>query len=125
MSTKPPPSFAGSSLAKLTVEERLNRLESHFKVTDDGVYITSDKKLVLKGVTIEIQGAATVVMKGGATVEVAGGATLMLQGGASAFLKAGIVKLNNGTQPVAFSGSRVVSMGPFGKVDQGNATVLV
>jgi hypothetical protein len=110
----------------MTIEQRLARLEEAFKVTDDGVFIKSPKKLVLKGTTIEIEGAATVVMKGGASVEVNGGATLTLQGGAAAFLKAGIVKLNNGSRPVAYSGSLVVPQAPpFAKVDHGNATVLV
>jgi len=139
MSTKPPPSTSdlvaaarAASLAKaasastLSLEQRLANLEKAIKVTDDGVFIESAKKLTVKAMTIEIEGTALVIMKGGASVEVKGGATLVLQGGTVASLKAAVVKLNNGSSPVAAVGSRVVpSAPPFFMVDSGNATVLV
>jgi hypothetical protein len=109
----------------MTVEQRLARLEGAVKVTDDAVYIAADKKIVIKALVIEIEANATVTVKGSAAVEVSGGASLTLQGGATVFVKGGIVRLNNGSNPVATVGSRVVPlMPPLSKVDSGTATVL-
>jgi hypothetical protein len=124
MSTKPPPSFSSiTTKSGLTLEQRVEALEKAIKVTDDGVYI-STQKLHCKALTIELESAVSVVIKG-TSVEVNGAANLMLQGGATASLKAGIVKLNNGNHPVAHVGSKVIPhFPPFHKVDSGNGTVL-
>jgi hypothetical protein len=114
-------------LSKMTIEERLSRLEKVIKIGADGsVTIDSSKEVHLKAPTIQIEGAMAVLLKGGANVEISGGAQLFLKGGAIASVEAGIVRLNHGSHPVAFAGSQVVPhLPPMMKVNNGNATVLV
>lgn len=108
----------------LTLAERLTRLENAIAVKDDGVVFIRAKKLVVNSMTIELDAPASVLVKGG-VVQVTALTTLKLQAGAGAFLKAGIIKLNDGTRPVATVGSRVIPHLPLThKVDTGNGTVL-
>lgn len=108
------------------LEKKVSLLEKAVKVTDTGtVVIAASNKVLIKAAVLEFEGGAAVLLKG-ATVEVSSAMNLVLKAVAVAQLQASLVRLNNGSRPVAYAGSLVVpQFPPMMKVDAGNGTVLV
>ena len=108
------------------IEQRLARLESVIKLEADGsVTIECRGKVKIRSAaSVEIEGGMSVLVRGGATVEVAAAATLTLKGAALARLDGGLVKLNQGSRPLARLGDTVSTPSGTGVVQGGNSTVF-
>jgi hypothetical protein len=121
MATIPQSAGTGSD-----IEKRLAKLESVIKVgADGGVTIECQGKVRIKSASsIEIDCAATVVVKGGASVDIQAGAQLNLKSSGMANLQGALLKLNNGSKPLARVGDTVTGSGGPGTIVAGATTVL-
>lgn len=106
-----------------TFQSKVIRLQGEsvtVKSLKDGVTIESKKNL-------RIESKKGAVMKAGSNLDIHANAQLKLKGNAMANLQGAVVKLNNGSKPIANINSQVVvpPMGGMGKIVKGSPTVLV
>ncbi len=116
---------AAPNLAQL--EARLAALESVVKIEPDGsVTINCNGKVRIKAaMAVEIEAGSTFVAKSAAGAEVNSSGPLTLKSASIANVQGSLIKLNNGTKPLARVGDLVMNpMGPPGTIQAGNMTIM-
>ena len=109
------------------LEKRLAKLESVIKVgVDGGVTIECTGKVRIKSASsVEIDCSVGVLVKGGATVDVQAGAKLSLKSMGQTDVQGSILRLNNGSRPLARVGDIVNNPASApGTIGAGSVTIL-
>jgi len=76
------------------------------------------------GSNVAIQGGAAVNIQGASNVAIQGGAAVNIQGAGGVDIRGALIRLNNGSRPLARLGDSVVAGDRPGQITTGSTTVL-
>jgi len=107
------------------LEARLKALETVVQVSGPNVKLVSGAGMTIQaGSNVAIQGGAAVNIQGASNVAIQGGAAVNIQGAGGVDIRGALIRLNNGSRPLARLGDSVVAGDRPGQITTGSTTVL-
>ena len=101
------------------MDRRLVEIEKKIDALSKAIKLDAAGNITISGNSVAIRGNSSLSLTAGATMEISGGALISIKGA--------LIKLNNGSTPIARSTDLVMPTGPFpapGKIIATGATVL-